>query len=176
MDVFFIRSVRDDFFAAFHLPTVSVMGRARSAKGRFSKYDSVHNAARARAEKRKKLVQDAEEFAAGSASVSPAQESSAASDSETEFPCLGRRAVHMRGLAEGLSECQNSNCKQPLVLLDCIKEKIFGLASVLSIPCRDCKFISTIDTDTRMEIGQQRGPRPFSSNRKAALGKSITLK
>ena len=71
----------------------------------------------------KKQVQDAEEFAAGSASVSPAQESSAASDSETEFPCLGCRAVHMRGLAEGLSECQNSKCKQLLVLLDCIKEK-----------------------------------------------------
>ena len=121
MDVFFIRSVRDDFFAAFHLLTVSVMDRARSAKGSFSKYDSVHNAARARAEKRKNK-QD-EEFAAGSASVSPAQESSAASDSETEFPCLGCRAVHMRGLAEGLSECQNSKCKQPLVLLDCIKEK-----------------------------------------------------
>ena len=53
MDVFFIRSVRDDFFAAFQLLTVSVMGRARSAKGHFSKYDSVHNATHARAEKTK---------------------------------------------------------------------------------------------------------------------------
>ena len=48
----------------------------------------------------------------------------------------------MTGLGEGLSECQNSKCKQPLVLLDYIKENKFGLASVLSIPCRHCSFIN----------------------------------
>ena len=47
---------------------------------------------------------------------------------------------------------------------------------MLSIPCRRCNFVSTIDTDTRMETEQQRGPRPFSSNRKAVLGKSVTSK
>ena len=62
MDVFFIQSARDDFLAAFELLTIAVMGRSRSAKGRFSKWDSVHYAARAQAEKRKiTRFQDAED-------------------------------------------------------------------------------------------------------------------
>ena len=93
------------------------------------------------------------------------------------FPLRGRRIVHLSILAKALSSCGNSKCKTPLALIDCRAEKKFGLASILIIPCKSCGMDNYVDTDSRDDpVHPRPGPRPFTSNRKAALGKWITLK
>ncbi len=87
---------------------------------------------------------------------------------------IGRRAVHLRCLAEGLSQCKNPVCKQPLVLADTTRELRYGLGSVLEVPCRSCSFVNKVDTDTRI-CNTSPGPKPFSSNVKAAAGNPIYL-
>ena len=87
---------------------------------------------------------------------------------------IGRRTVHLRRLAEGLAECRNPDCKQPLVLADATGEKRFSLGSVLAIPCRECKFVNQVDTDTRIATKDWPGPKPFTSNVTAAAGAEIS--
>lgn len=90
---------------------------------------------------------------------------------KAKFPIVGRRAVHLETLADGLSRCQNPSCSEELHLNDCLKEKRYGLGSVLSIRCRSCSFSNSIDTDRRVDSpNRHSGPRPFVSNKKAALG------
>lgn len=148
------------------------MGRPRSAKGRFAKCNSVEMAAKARAVKRKSYESELDEssVAGVSLSESPAVDETTGTE---QFPCRGRRTVHLSSFAEALSSCKNPACGEPLVLKDCQSEQRYGLASVLRVPCRHCDFVSRVDTDTRMESDQQRGPRPFSSNKKIALGKNF---
>lgn len=149
------------------------MGRSRSAKGRFAKFDSVSCAANARAQKRKRYESEDSSVTTGCLSVSPGDEPPA--KSMKKFPCEGRRAVHLPSLAAALSCCKNPDCGKPLVLADCVSEKKYGLASLLSIPCSHCEYVNAVATDTHVETAdQKRGPRPFSSNRKAALGKIIS--
>ena len=55
-------------------------------------------------------------------------------------PLQGRRIVHLRYLAAGLSACQNAGCGKPLALIDCVEERRYSLGSVLVIisPCQQC--------------------------------------
>ena len=90
-----------------------------------------------------------------------------------QCPLQGRRVTHMLSFAEALACCKNPACGQPIVLLDCKEEARGGMGSVLKVPCRACKFVNNVDTDSRAESEQQRGPQPFSSNHKLALGKRV---
>ena len=85
-------------------------------------------------------------------------------------PLHGRRIVHLRYLAVGLSACQNPGCGKPLALIDCVEEKSYDLGSVLVIPCQQCGMENFIDTDSPV-TAQHPGPRASTSNTKAALGK-----
>ena len=84
-----------------------------------------------------------------------------------------RRVTHMLNYAEALACCKNPECGQPIVMLDCKKEARGGMGSVLKMPCRACKFVNNVDTDSRAESEQQRGHQSFSSNHKLALGKRV---
>ena len=153
------------------------MSRPRSARGCFGKRDSVSISVAAREGKRKRNAVDNDNvenvFVEKDLSVEDDDMSDfpAAKKTLESFPCQGRRTVHLSSFAEALSSCQNPVCLQPLVLADCNKEQRYGLGSVLHVPCRHCNFLNRVDTDTRMDSKQQRGPRPFSSNKKVALGK-----
>ena len=72
-------------------------------------------------------------------------------------PLHGRRIVHLRYLAVGLSACQNPGCGKPLALIDCVEEKRYGLGSVLVIPCQQCGMENFIDTDSPV-TAQHPGP------------------
>ena len=87
-------------------------------------------------------------------------------------PLHGRRIVHLRYLAVGLSACQNPGCGKPLALIDCVEEKRYDLGSVLVIPCQQCGMENFIDTDSPV-TAQHPGPPASTSNTKAALGKCV---
>lgn len=147
----------------------------RTAKGRFSKCETVQRAAKAlkgRELKRRQLRE--------AQSKMTEKDDSAKAVASKETPALqkpyqyrGRRLIHLGTFAEALAECKNPACGKPLVLKDCVEERRFGLGSVLRIPCRSCEYVNSVDTDSRVETKQQRGPRPFSSNNKAALGEFL---
>ena len=58
------------------------------------------------------------------------------------------------------------------MLSSCKGEQRYGLGSVLSVPCEECKFVNPVATDSRQprSEGHSRGPAPFSSDAKIAMG------
>ena len=89
------------------------------------------------------------------------------------MPTSGSKSHSHAKFRGGPGMLQNPECGQPIVLLDCKKEARGGMGSVLKVPCRACKFVNNVDMDSRAESEQQRGPQPFSSNHKLALGKRV---
>lgn len=136
-------------------------------KGRFVRATRAHQTEAANAALRKSLEESCCDLFEVDAELPPSEETD-----HLKCPLHGRRVIHLRSLAEALATCKNPECRQPLVLLDCAEEKLFGLASILTVPCRHCSYENAVYTDTTLEREVNKpGPRPFSSNRKAALGK-----
>lgn len=152
------------------------LDRPRSKRGRFTKGKTTSRTKPALLALREKRHR------------SPSPDSGGSSDDDTgsptagppckirsEFPLVGRRAVHLQTLSDQLSKCQNFSCEGKLLLEDCTGEQRYGLGSVLKIPCRSCSLVNKVDTDTRVDSSGKRGPLPFTSNRKIALGKFSRL-
>ena len=60
----------------------------------------------------------------------------------------GRRLIEMGILAEQLYRgC--SSCHQPLHLINCIDEQHFGLGSLFSITCSNCKNVTQVSSGKR---------------------------
>ena len=91
------------------------------------------------------------------------------------FSLTGRRVFHMPALHAQLSQCRNPSSDSALHVIDCTSETKYGYASILSIPCRQCAFVNRVHTDTHQEASgpNSRGLKPFTINRKAALGKFV---
>lgn len=62
-------------------------------------------------------------------------------------------------------------CKTPLDGRRITKERVYGLASLLSVECVKCEKVNTITTGSQLAQPGQRGVAPFDINKKAALGK-----
>ena len=85
---------------------------------------------------------------------------------EEKFIIEGRRIVNIEHLAKQ-RVCKS--CGGCLHLLDIVKEKRYGLASMLTVRCqnKDCQFLNRVTTGKRH--GSQNGP--FVINSKSVLGK-----
>lgn len=159
--------------------------RTRSARGKFSKRNSARIARLAwDAKIEKKEARGSDSRSAAFAVLSGvavkraknAQNDSSPSPKRTcAFSAEGRRIVHLRTLAEGLSECKNPSCMKPLVLADCERDNRYGLASVLSVPCKSCEYVNKLATDTRVESTEQSRGRVRSPQTRRHLSVSHPL-
>jgi RNase P subunit RPR2 len=83
---------------------------------------------------------------------------------------VGRRVVELDTLAKALW-C--TACDIPLSLRNLEKETQMGLASILSVRCRDCLAVYTVHTSKK--VPNLNGSKSlYASNCKAALGRSTT--
>ena len=77
----------------------------------------------------------------------------------------GRRIIDVKHLASQI-DCQN--CKSNLYLSNIVNETRHGLASIFSIKCSKCLFISNVTTDEQNEDSNKK--MHFNSNTEIALG------
>ena len=85
----------------------------------------------------------------------------------------GRRIVEMGVLLDHLQRgC--ASCKLPLNIIDCTKERRYGLASLLYIKCNQCGDVTIVPTGKRHSIGDN-GQGPFDVNTKLGMGKCFDL-
>lgn len=82
----------------------------------------------------------------------------------------GRRIIHPSTLAHELF-C--TKCGSILSLVDCIQEKLLGLASMFYIQCRSCKTITAVNSDKTHEVPSKK--RHYDVNTKAVVGKYCML-
>lgn len=80
----------------------------------------------------------------------------------------GRRIVEFSVLVDHL-ERGCVVCHKPLNLAKCIKEKQYGLASLLYIECTCCNELTIVPTGKRHNIGAN-GQGPFDVNTKLGVG------
>ena len=83
----------------------------------------------------------------------------------------GRRIVDFSVLVEHL-ERGCFMCHTPLNLAKCVKERQYGLASLLYIECTSCKELTIVPTGKRHNIGAN-GQGPFDVNTKLGVGMHI---
>ena len=88
---------------------------------------------------------------------------------------IGRRVVDVSLLMNKLSSgCVR--CNTPLDGRRVVKERVYGMASLLSIDCVKCGKVNTVTTGKQHSEFGQRGIGPFDVNKKAALGKPNVVK
>lgn len=96
------------------------------------------------------------------------------SEEAPESPLInvkGNRLVNLQHMA---SQLYCSSCKEPLMIQNIEKEKVYGLASVFSIRCRQCLLVNTVKSGEEYE-NPVTGKKMFTVNTKSALGKYISL-
>ena len=76
---------------------------------------------------------------------------------------VGRRVVDLSLFLEKLKEGCHS-CGSPLDGTVIHQERIYGLASLLSIPCPKCRKMNKIPTGKQHRAEQERGLAPFDVN------------
>ena len=93
------------------------------------------------------------------------EECIASSTPTKECDIEGRRIIHPRTLAHALFCIK---CGSILTLVDCIKEKHLGLASIFYVKCRSCDAITAVNSDKTHEVPSKK--RHYDVNTKAVVG------
>ena len=89
-------------------------------------------------------------------------------EAKVQAVVTGRRVVDVAFLA---SQLFCSCCNSPIQLCDITSETRRGLASVFSVACNSCQFVSMVSTSRR-----HRGPKgPYDVNTKLALGNALIV-
>nr|XP_034320597.1 uncharacterized protein LOC105341150 isoform X2 [Crassostrea gigas] len=139
---------------------VNKMLRLRDYHGRFQGVQSKHSNRGAHFQKQKQIPVTFNDHNYFQTLPSDEEDVTLCVETETEWR-EGRRIVELGYLAKQLF-CHL--CKTPLHLKDTVRERRYGLGSVLHVQCTNCSAVCPVETGKRGPTGA------FDINTKAALG------